>query len=38
MKENDDLELIGSGGFANVYKQKSTGLIIKKLKDDYLTE
>lgn len=38
LKENDDLELIGSGGFANVYKQKSTGLIIKKLKDDYLTD
>lgn len=38
VKENDDLELIGSGGFANVYKQKSTGLIIKKLKDDYLTD
>lgn len=37
VKENDDLELIGSGGFANVYKQKSTGLVIKKLKDDYLT-
>jgi len=38
VRENDDLELIGSGGFANVYKQKSTGLIIKKLKDDYLTD
>lgn len=38
IKENDDLTLIGSGGFANVYKQKSTGLIIKKLKDDYATD
>lgn len=36
--ENDDLELIGSGGFANVYRQKSTGLIVKKLKDDFLTD
>ena len=30
--------LIGSGGFANVYRQISSGLIIKKLKDDYLTD
>jgi len=36
--ENDDLILIGSGGFANVYRQKSTGLIMKKLKDDFLTD
>lgn len=36
IKENEDLVLIGTGGFANVYKQHSTGLIIKKLKDDYL--
>jgi len=38
VRESDDLELIGSGGFANVYRQKSTGLIIKKLKDDFLTD
>ena len=38
VKENDDLELIGNGGFANVYRQKSTGLVLKKLKDDYLTD
>lgn len=38
VKENDDLELIGNGGFANVYRQKSTGLVVKKLKDDYLTD
>lgn len=36
--ENDDLVLIGSGGFANVYRQKSTGLIVKKLKDDFLAD
>lgn len=36
--ENDDLVLIGGGGFANVYRQKSTGLIIKKLKDEFLTD
>ena len=38
MRESDDLVLIGSGGFANVYRQKSTGLVIKKLKDDFLTD
>jgi len=37
-RNNDDLVYIGSGGFANVYKQKSTGLIMKKLKDDYITD
>ena len=36
--ENQDLIFIGSGGFANVYKQKSTGHILKKLKDDFLSE
>ena len=35
IKENDDLVFVGSGGFADVYKQKSTGLIIKKLKEDF---
>lgn len=35
IKDNEDLSFIGSGGFANVYKQNSTGLIIKKLKDDF---
>lgn len=38
VKENDDLEFIGSGGFANVYFQKSTKLIVKKLRDDFLTD
>ena len=38
VNESDDLVLVGSGGFANVYRQKSTGLIIKKLKDDFLTD
>lgn len=38
VQEDDDLVLIGSGGFANVYRQKSTGLIVKKLKDDFLTD
>ena len=30
LQENQDLVLIGSGGFANVYRQKSTGLIVKR--------
>ena len=34
----NDLEYIGGGGFANVYKQKSTGLVVKKLKDDFLSD
>ena len=38
VREEDDLVLIGNGGFANVYRQKSTGLIVKKLMDDYLTD
>jgi serine/threonine protein kinase len=33
-----DLEYIGEGGFATVYKSKSSGLIVKILKDDYLTD
>lgn len=38
VQEEKDLVLIGSGGFANVYRQNSTGLIIKKLKDDFITD
>ncbi len=36
--QNTDLELIGNGGFANVYRQKSTDLILKKLKEDFITD
>lgn len=35
---NDDLILIGSGGYANVFLQKSTNLIVKKLKDDFVND
>lgn len=38
IEQDTDLIRIGSGGFAIVYKQKSTGLIIKKLREDYLTD
>lgn len=37
-KENEDLRLIGNGGFANVYLQGSTGLVVKKLKDEHLED
>lgn len=37
-RRDEDLVLVGSGGFANVYRQKSTGLIIKKLKNEFLTD
>ena len=36
--ESKDLVLIGSGGFANVYLQKSTGLVVKQLKEDFLMD
>ncbi|MRX56497.1 protein kinase [Bacillus idriensis] len=35
ISEDNDLKFIGEGGFANVYKSRSTGLIVKKLKDDF---
>lgn len=38
IEQNEDLEPVGNGGFANVYYQKSSGRIIKKLKDDFCTE
>lgn len=37
-RKNEELVFIGSGGFANVYRQKSTGIIVKKLKDDYIAD
>ncbi len=37
LKRDEDLELLGSGGFANVYLQKSTHLVLKKLKEDFLS-
>ena len=38
VQQNDDMVLIGSGGFANAYYQKSTSHVVKKLKEDYLTD
>lgn len=37
ISEDNDLDFVGEGGFANVYKSKSANLIVKKLKDDFLT-
>lgn len=37
VSEDGDLEFIGEGGFANVYRSRSTRLIVKKLKDDFKT-
>lgn len=34
IKLDNDLQSIGHGGYADVYFQKSTGLVIKKLKED----
>ena len=38
VKIDEDLKFISSGGFANVYYQKSTGYVVKKLKDDHLID
>ena len=33
-----DLEWIGGGGFAEIYLQKSTGKILKKLREDFMLD
>ncbi|RIL72284.1 kinase [Staphylococcus devriesei] len=38
VKKDDDLKYIISGGYADIYEQKSTGFIIKKLKKEYLND
>ncbi|MPQ32190.1 serine/threonine protein kinase [Clostridium estertheticum] len=38
IKEDDDLEFIKNGGFAKVYRQKSSGRIIKKLKEELVID
>ena len=37
ISEDGDLEFIGEGGFATVYKSRTSGLIVKKLKEDFLS-
>ncbi|MGN4750254.1 protein kinase domain-containing protein [Bacillus cereus group sp. MYBK220-1] len=36
VSEDDDLIFVGEGGFAIVYRRKSNGLIVKKLKEEFL--
>lgn len=38
IEKDTDLEWIGGGGFANIYLQKSTGKIVKKLKEDFMLD
>lgn len=38
VSEDDDLEFVGEGGFAIVYKRKSNSLIVKKLKEEFITQ
>ena len=38
VQDDDDLVFIGGGGFAQVYKRKSNGAIIKKLKEIFITD
>lgn len=38
IKEDDDLKFIQNGGFAKVYRQKSSGRIIKKLKEELVID
>ena len=38
LKKDEDLEWIGGGGFADIYLQKSTGKILKKLKEDFMLD
>lgn len=38
VEPDKDLVPVGSGGFADVYRRKSTGLIVKKLKEELLLD
>ncbi|MDZ4422074.1 protein kinase domain-containing protein [Bacillus cereus] len=38
VSEDDDLVYVGEGGFATVYRRKSNGLIVKKLKEEFLVK
>lgn len=38
VKKYDDLEYIISGGYADIYEQKSTGFIIKKLRKEHYND
>lgn len=36
VNEDEDMEYLGEGGFAVVYRRKSNGLVVKKLKEEFL--
>lgn len=38
LNKDDDLEWVGGGGFAEIYLQKSTQKILKKLKEDFMLD
>jgi len=38
VEENTDLEYVGSGGFAIVHRRKSTNIVQKKLKDEFISD
>lgn len=38
INEDNDLMYVGEGGFAIVYRRKSNGLIVKKLKEEFLVK
>ena len=38
VEPDKDLAYVGGGGFANVYRRKSTGLIVKKLKEELILD
>lgn len=38
MERDKDLKYLTSGGYADIYLQKSTGLIIKKLRSEYYSD
>lgn len=38
VSEDEDLVYVGEGGFATVYRRKSNGLIVKKLKEEFLVK
>lgn len=37
-EQNADLEFLGAGGFAEVYKSKSRNIVVKKLKEEFYSD
>ncbi|MBT2600020.1 MULTISPECIES: protein kinase [unclassified Oceanobacillus] len=38
VSEDEDLVYVGEGGFATVYRRRSNGLIVKKLKEEFIVK